>query len=228
MAGCGGGRAVRMPSFETCLPHWFLHDLEWVPDSPCGLWHSPFTKCGIIWVIPFGHQFLGKQRCSLPHCIFLPIMSFTICSPIVHLNYQQSYLIWGQFIYKHIPKQICRNKYQISSFLENKNTNWRLAGMGHAEEWRSLRSTETFKSHGRPELWLQTTFITTRPWTARLGWSWIPGSDSDLDPLKNHHFYVDGLIVCCRKWNESVRKAISCVNTYKWNLEKHFSFSGQE
>lgn len=99
--GREGGRAVRMPSFEACLPHWFT---PWSWMSP---WAVPVASdilhsqsMNHSWWFLLGHQFpLGKQRCSLPHCVFLPILSFTICSPIVHLSpVSKDYLIWGQFV----------------------------------------------------------------------------------------------------------------------------------
>lgn len=69
--------------------------------------------------------------------------------------------------------------------------------MGHAENMeRSLRSTETLKSRmeGPGSPWA------SKPYNKPELQDWdglgIPGSDSDLDSLKNHHFYVDGLIVC--------------------------------
>lgn len=95
-----------------------LHDPEWVPEQ--SLWPLTFSihKMWITLVIPFGYQFpLGKQRCSLPHHVFLPILSFTICSPVLHLSpISKDYPIRGPFVNTDTKTDMQRNKYQTSSF----------------------------------------------------------------------------------------------------------------
>lgn len=132
--GREGGRAVRMPSFETCLPHWFT------PWS----WMSP-------WAVPVASDILHSQNVNHSGDSFWASVSFgkaemqfaSLCFPanivIYYLFSCSSLESCFQRLFnlgsicKHIPKQICREINTKLVPFRKQEYKWRLARMGHAE-----------------------------------------------------------------------------------------------
>lgn len=154
--GRAAGVWVSCQDTRLCvLPSALTHStaLTKSPSTPCGLWHSLLTKYESFW-----YQFpLGNQRCNLLHHVFLPILSFAICSPLLYwscaLKIIESRL--NLFCFFFLKKKVWKAMdTKTASFRKQKHP-WGLLGKVRLRGERSVKDTKTSTSfHRGPRLTL--------------------------------------------------------------------------